>query len=321
MRSRASSLLFALLTAAAQAEPVVRTTRWRELDAYELSDGRSVAIVVPALGGRLVHYGLKDGPNWLWTGAPGRERKPDAQFWGGDKTYIGPHTLWRQYLPRAWPPPEPDRTAHRAELLAGARLRTTGEAWPGYGATIEREYDWDAENGDLVIHHRITPVAGSGMLGCVWVITQIAPVPEVYVPLASSSPYRDGWFEFDFGSGKARACATPATATLLRLAPRVGAGWKMGAHPPQPALAAVREGFAFVQRSDPQKGDYPEGVDGAGLSVEVYHHSAAPPDQYLELELLSPLRRLDQGATLTTRWNIHALPQGEVIPGLERLLK
>ena len=41
---------------------------------------------------------------------------------------------------------------------------------------------------------------------------------------------------------------------------------------------------------------------------EVYHHDARGPGEYVELEFLSPLRRFDEGVTLTTRWSIHALP-------------
>ena len=79
--------------------------------------------------------------------------------------------------------------------------------------------------------------------------------------------------------------------------------------PARPALATVKEGLAFLQRADPQEGMYPEGAPEAGLSVEVYHHDQKGNGQYVELEQLSPLRRLDQGITLTTRWSIHPVPE------------
>ena len=52
---------------------------------------------------------------------------------------------------------------------------------------------------------------------------------------------------------------------------------------------------------------YPEGTNGAGLSVEYYHHNLPPPRQYFELELLSPLRPSCEGAAFTTRWSLHAV--------------
>jgi hypothetical protein len=69
---------------------------------------------------------------------------------------------------------------------------------------------------------------------------------------------------------------------------------------------------------------YPEGADGAGLSVEVYHHDQKGPGEYVELEQLSPLRRLDAGLTLTTRWSIHPLPAeppGVMVREVIRLLE
>lgn len=134
------------------------------------------------------------------------------------------------------------------------------------------------------------------------------------------SPYKENFFWFDFAKTAGRKAATVLSPTLLRLDPVHGDVFKMGAHPPQPALAAVRDGFAFLQKADAQKGEYPEGADGAGLSVEVYHHDARGAGEYVELEFLSPLRRFDTGATLTTRWTIHELPKNWDAAAVERLL-
>ena len=41
------------------------------------------------------------------------------------------------------------------------------------------------------------------------------------------------------------------------------------------------------------------------LSIEVYHHDLKASGEYVEIEQLSPLRRLDKGITLMTRWSIH----------------
>src|SRR4029079_14679683 len=101
------------------------------------------------------------------------------------------------------------------------------------------------------------------------------------------------------------------TSSLVELKPETGTIFKLGANPAQPALAAVKNGLAFVVQAEPQEGQYPEGADGAGFSVEVYHHDAPGAGEYTELELLSPLRRLEAGATLITRWNVHALPKDD----------
>jgi hypothetical protein len=301
----------------AQAEPTLARTQWRGFDAYMLSDGRSEATVVPALGGRVMSYGRKGGLNFIWNGAPGNERVDNAQFWGGDKTFIGPHTFWGFYRP-TWPPPLPDRTAHTAEVLDGARLRTTSPAWEPHGTKIVREYSWDA--GTLVIAHTLTPAPGSHALGAVWTVAQIIPTDAVYVPLNPQSPYRDGvyWFGWSKQHG-AEAGAKVLSPTLLELHPITGTLYKFGAHPARPALVAVKDGLAFLQTDDPQEGQYPEGADGAGLSLEVYHHDAPGPGEYIELEHMSPLRRLDAGATLTTHWSLHDVKDG-VRETVEKLL-
>ena len=95
-------------------------------------------------------------------------------FWGGDKTYIGPHTMWSLVLPKTWPPPAPDYTAHEVAASDGALFATESPVWPEYGARVRREYQFN-EAGDLVITHRVAPVANSHILAAVWTIAQIVP--------------------------------------------------------------------------------------------------------------------------------------------------
>lgn len=304
----------------AEAQSTVIKSTWRGLDAFTLSDGRCEAVVVPKLGGRVVSYGLIGGRNFIWTGLPGAEQKLPALAWGGDKTYIGPHTLWKLTLPTMWPPPSPDAAEHVPEVLADGRLRTTSPAWEGYdGARIVREQGFDA-HGDFVVTHTIAKVVQSHALGALWAITQTIPASSFYVPLNPASPYKDNFFWFGFAQPKDGLGASVLSPTLLELRPKTGKGFKLGAHPLQPALAAVQDGVAFVQRADPQEGPYPEGADGAGLSVEVYHHDLGGAGEYVEMEFLSPLRRLDQGASLTTRWSLHRLPEKWTPSDVETLL-
>ena len=304
----------------ALAEPSLKPTTWRGIEAFALTDGRSEAVVVPKLGGRVVSYRLVGGANWLWLGEPGSETREPSQFWGGDKSYIGPHSGWRFTLPRTWPPPSPDTSAHAAEVLDGGALRITSPPWDGYDAArITREFRFDA-GGDFIVQHGIAAVPGSRAVGALWTISQMVP-GAVFVPLNAVSPYKDNFFWFDWSKPAARKGATLLSPTLLRIEPVVGEVFKIGAHPPQPALAVVRDGAAFVQKADPQpKSDYPEGADGAGFSVEVYHHDLPGAGEYVELEFLSPLRRFDTGATLTTRWSIHALPKDWDAAAIESLL-
>ena len=300
-------LAFAALLSRAKAEPVAEPATWRELPAFRLTDGRSEAIVVPSLGGRVVHFGLVGGMNWMWTGEPGTEKKMPALGWGGDKTYLGPHSLWSLSQEAMWPPPAPDFQPCEVVEPRGI-FSTLGAAWPGSGARIRRDYSF-GKDGDLVIAHSVAPVPGSREIAALWVIAQTIPTDAVFVPLAAQSPYKDGYFRFGFEKPAAGIGATLLSPTLLQLKPLPGVGFKLGAHPKLPALATVKDGLAFLQRADPQEGMYPEGADGAGLSVEVYHHDLQGSGEYVELEQLSPLRRLDKGIALTTRWSIHPISE------------
>jgi hypothetical protein len=105
----------------ARAAETVEKTKWREFDAYRISDGRTEAVIVPQLGGRLMTYRLVGGENWIWDGVAGAEKDDVPLMWGGDKTYIGPHSMWRFTQPKSWPPPAPDAAAHEAEVIPSRR--------------------------------------------------------------------------------------------------------------------------------------------------------------------------------------------------------
>ncbi len=296
-------------TASIAASPSISKTTWRGFAAYELTDGRTKAVAVPELGGRVVFYGRIDGPNFLWVGEPGLEREADALMWGGDKAYIGPHTMWHFTQPTMWPPPSPN-TAPQEVTVTGATLRMVSPPWPGYGVRLIREIAYDPSgSGELVFKHTVEKAAAdNATLAAVWTITQAAP-GDVYIPLNPQSPYKGNAFWFGSGIDPQRLGATALSDSLLRIRPVSGAGFKLGSSPGKPALLSIKAGVAFLERADPQDGQYPEGADNAGLSVEVYHHDLPAPKEYVELEFLSPLRRIDQGATLTTRWSLQDLPK------------
>jgi hypothetical protein len=304
---------------ASAAEPTATPMLWRGIAAHRLTDGLTEAVVVPPLGGRVMHYGPVGGRNMLWNGADGLEKKPPAVTWGGDKTYLGPHSGWGLQHGSAWPPPAPD--FQPAEVIAPVGIFSTlGAPWPGSGARIQRDYAFAAD-GALVITHRVAPVPGSREIAALWTVTQILPPAAAFVPLAAASPYQDGCFWFDFAKPVPRPWATLLSPRLLRIMPVPGIGFKMGAHPEFPALAAFQNEFAFLQTAEPQPGQYPEGADGAGLSVEVYHHDQRGDGAYMELEFLSALRRLDAGLTLTTRWSLHRMELPAAADQMPRLLK
>jgi hypothetical protein len=314
---------FVLWSAAAHlhAGGIAAETTWRGFPAWKLSDGRSEAIVVPQLGGRLLHFGLIGGTNFIWSGDAGAERGTDALYWGGDKTYIGPHTMWQFTQERMWPPPPPNTEPHQVlPPVDGALLITESVVWPGHGGKVRRSYTFD-EMGELVITHSIAPVAGTDAIGAVWTVAQTIPSDAIFMPLAEKSPYKDGFFAWGPPLDREKLGVLFLSPTLLQLRPPTGSVFKIGAHPPKPALASLKNGVVFLATADPQKGLYPEGGDGAGLSVEIYHHNLRPPREYTELEFLSPLGRLDKGLTLVTRWSLRQVVAGKEREQVEKWLQ
>jgi hypothetical protein len=288
---------------------------YKGIEVWRLSDRRTEAIVVPAWGGRLIHYARVGGANWLWSGQP--EAEVPYFRWGGDKTYPGPHPMWAFTLGQMWPPPAMDSTPCDAEVKDD-HLITTSAPWPAYGgARVVRDYSF-SPLGELVIEHHITAVPGNPTPVCAWVIAQCVPA-KAYVPMTPDSPYKDGFFWL--GGTRPLGVFQPLSPTLLEIAPAPGKAFKLGTPATTCALAARRGKEVFVLRADFVKNaQYPDGAPAAGLTAEYYHHNALKEGEYIELELLSPLRPLRDGVDFTTRWSIHQIEEDSP-KGVEALLK
>jgi hypothetical protein len=84
----------------------------------------------------------------------------------------------------------------------------------------------------------------------------------------------------------------------------------------------------MIEKATRQDGEYPDGaVGGAGFPVEVFNSGDAK-ENYVELELLSPLHLLKKGDRYqhTVRWSLHRLSSSDVnammtSDAIEKLLK
>ncbi len=296
----------------------VTATTYGGRAAFRLSDGRTEAIVVPAIG-RVMRYGFIGGPNLLWNTPQSRFKAGEWNNWGGDKTWPAPQSHWPVLSGRAWPPDEAwDGSAHTPQVLSGGRLRTSSALSPGPGARIVREYGFNA-SGEFEINQIVEKTRGAPMMLSVWSITQIVPPEAVFLPLNERSVYKDNVFWFG-GKPNEKVTVVPVLPSLLLLVPArtaFGSGnYKIGADAPIAAIAAVTDGVAFVQKTARPDGQYPDGAADAGFPVELYDSGDAHgPAHYLELELLSPLRPFRAGTRWahTVRWSLHRLASRHVI--------
>ena len=304
------ALLFSTTARAAGGPVTIEKTAFRDHAAYRLTDGKTEAVIVPELSGRVMKYGFVGGRNWLWAG-PMPARTGAWSNVGGDKCFIGPHPAWKLFSESLWPPPFPtwDGAAHQVQELEGGRLLTTGPLWEGFGAKVIREFSISAA-GELIIDQRVEKSTQTPIAAAVWVVSQARPPEAIYIPLNPQSTYARGFHPI--GSLPPAANLVRLSPTLLRVKPTTGNSYKLGADSPRPAIAAVAEGIAWVQRAERQVGDYPEGPEGAGFPVEFYNHGESGDAQYVELEMLSALRvlRPTESARLSVRWSLHRLAAG-----------
>jgi hypothetical protein len=315
---------FFMQSTVTHAQTKINPEKWQAFDAYRLSDGRSEAVVVPALSGRVMWFGLKGRFNFLWNAPTEIIGGGGFKNWGGDKTFVGPHEAWEQFAAALWPPqPGWDGPAHEAEI-AGDKLRVSGPLWPGFGTRINRAFSFN-DKGEFVIEQMLEKTEGETVRVAAWQVTQCVTPDAVFFRINPESQYKNGVFWF--GRPHSEVDATPVSPSLFRIRPQPGRGYKIGADSPQPAIAAVKDGIAFVQRAPREKGPYPDGASEAGFPVEFYNHGEPGTKHYVELELLSPLRYLRSGDTLrfTARWSLHGLPsqfpaQRETLDSIQALV-
>jgi glucose/arabinose dehydrogenase len=297
--------------------------------AFRLSDGRTEAVVVPEIG-RVMRYGFVGGSNFLWTSLRKTYRENEWKNWGGDKTWPAPQLWWSAIAERGWPPdPAWDGNPHTARVLSNGHLQMTSEVTKGFGARVVREF-WFEQNGDFAIEQTVEKVKGEPLLLSIWNVTQVEPPDAMFVPLNSQSVYKENFHWLQPPDNESPI--VHRTTTLLQVHPSVGVStknsYKVGADTPVIAVAAVKDGVAMIEKAVRQDGEYPDGaVGGAGFPVEVYNNGDAK-ENYVELELLSPLHLLKKGDRYqhTVRWSLHQLLSSDVNAmtthdAIEKLLK
>ena len=269
-------------------------------------------------------FGKIGGPNLIWNARPEQLAKNGWKNYGGDKTWLAPQKNWPSVNgSKSWPPDMAlDGSAQKPDVLTGGKLQLTTPLSPT-GIRIVRTMYFD-ENGEFVIEQTARKESGAPVEVGLWNVTQVVPGQAVFAPVNPSSTYANGSYIWD---GKTVEGAQLVAPGLMKIEPRAdGNAPKIGFDAPVAALASMRDGVAWLQKSDRPDGEYPDGKDGAGFPLETYINGN-PTMYYQELEFLGPLRELKIGdsQTKTVRWSLHPLPSAdtsspEVIAAIEKLL-
>jgi hypothetical protein len=291
----------------------ISPTEYSGRAAWKLTDGKTEAIVVPSLG-RMMSFKRVGGENWLWENSAAAKISGDNwKNWGGDKTWLAPQKRWKELGSKTgWPPPrEWDGAPFQSQILSGGKLKIWGPVSPTTGLRISRIFYHD-ENGDFVIEQTVSKVSGAPMEASIWDVAQItgANLNAVFLSRAEKSNYENGFRWLQGKAGAEITCAPRIVSpNLLKVAP-VSVTYKIGTDAPIAAIAAMRDDWALVLKTGRSDGIYPDGeTPNSGLSVEFFNSGDAK-NNYVELELLSPLLLFKSGErhTQAVRWSVHALP-------------
>ncbi|HID08262.1 MAG TPA: DUF4380 domain-containing protein [Armatimonadetes bacterium] len=254
-------------------------------------------------------YGFTGGANVLW-GNPKwygklRSDAPPNKWanFGGDKVWPGPQDEWKVVMGRAWPPDEAfdGGVCTVDELPDGVRL--IAPVSPYYGAWLVRELHLDAETSRLVINQKIEKLRLPIVNMLIWSVTQICSPDLVIIPLNPNSKFHKGFTVLHGGDVSARYRRRHGEFLLIRRHPKYPT--KVGADSTAGWIASFHGDVVFTQHyTFEPDAKYPDG----GCTVEVY--TSPDPLAYVELELLSPVHRPNQGESFSFNisWQLHKLP-------------
>jgi hypothetical protein len=288
-------VMVSVLPVSAQAR--VEKTTWEGHEALTLSNGTVEVVITTGIGPRVIRYGFVGGENALGE-IPGTPPTKTAlgewKPWGGHRLWAGPESMPGSY--------GPDNGPVRVQVSGGSVTMTQ----PVDAAGLEKQLTVTvAERGtDVTVGHRLTNQTNWPLELAAWALTIMNGGGTVIIP---NEPFKT----HDEALLPARALATWAYTDLsdprwtlgrkyirLRTDASMSAPQKIGVANRQGWAGYLRRDLLFVKRVRWEEGaSYPD----FGVNTETY--TAA---NFIELETLGPLRRLQPGdsATHEERWSL-----------------
>ena len=252
------------------------------------------AVVAPAVGGRIVHYGLKY-ENILFEN-PGSAGKTLANtkdgFWvGGYQCDIGPELRGIPEHQTLW--------AGQYQGVTGKdyTVTVTSESDTALGIQLGKEIVMDPETGHLGITQWMKNVSDKEVAYCLWDRTLCKGGGFAFFPLSKKSHFPARWsirnkidtrYVYD---GKTPESPNVRILDGVLVAKTTGSATKVGADSDAGWIAYARDRLLFVKFFPYYpKADYTDG----GNSVELYFDQSVA-----ELEPLSPEVKLKPGEIYT----------------------
>jgi len=292
-----------------------------EVERVRLQSGDVVLDVTPALGGRVLRFGLADRPSLIKVGDPVASQpapavSPDADDIGylGHDVWLGPQSGWwsdqhvnpaRRASKAVWPP-DPYLAFAETRVVARSpeRLVLEGIDSPVTGVRLLKAFAFDPVDPSTVIvaatarNIRDRPVARD-----LWFNTRTSAATRVYVPVADT---RDVRVEAAEGAAPAWTIEGGVFSFLPKPQEMELRRGKVFLQPSAGWMAGFAHGQVFVIRFDhlPRAAIHPEHGQ-----VELYlDHAGDMQAGLLEMEVHAAFRTLASGEAMQARERWTVLP-------------
>jgi len=278
-------------------------------NALRLANKEAEVVVVPEIG-RVMSFRFLQGENVFWEdrSLAGRRGNWDGKEWinfGGDKTWPAPEADWGRYTGRKeWMPPPAFDSLPVEARVEGQQVVLTSPVDPYYGVrTIRRISLFGSRMQIMTSYERVSGVPFK--IG-IWVITQFKDPVAVYMPVAPSSIFTNGYVQF----GNESWPQLQHRSSVIEITRDRQTAHKMGGDARRLFWVGAKE-MCLVSAWGPSGNEYPD----RGASAEVYTNP--DPKEYVELEMLGPLARLHSGQTITFTVYYQLLHRTQTEPSAE----
>lgn len=266
---------------------------------YRIANGVVELVVTGDVGPRIIRYGFVGGQNLLKE-IPEQLGRSGEAVWqgrGGHRLWIGPEDPVKSYVPDNGP----------VRITAGPEvLEAVQPVEPGTGLEKSVMVRLSPEGTDVEVTHRIRNLGKKPVELAPWALTMLAPggaaiyrfpTRGVYPQALAPSAPLVIWSYTSLADGR---WLFLKNYLVLRQDAKGEAPQKVGSFKPDTWGAYLLNGELFIKRSHAAgpAASYPD----FGCSFEMFTNA-----DFLELETLGPLRKLEPGqvAEHVEHWTIH----------------